>query len=322
MIGLEVRPVPDLSRKTLSATQTPALFGASPYITRWMLLRHFIHGDSIDGPEHNRMDWGKKMQPILLAQAAEDLHLEVRPNDADTYVSNGLLGCTRDADIICPDRGPGALECKCCFDHRTWMETWGGGKAVPRHIEIQTQQQMMVGDGERSFDWGVISVWVCGEMKYFERKPIPELWEAIKEEAHRFFVDVAAKAEGEPFGDPVEVPLLNKLFTPKHGVTLDLTSHPEANNLVTSAQLMRYHASERSAHDKAEKALKAKFKAVMGDAETAVLPEGVKLFAKQQSRAGFTVKPTSFTIIEAFLPGGAPTSEPSVTVRDNALAGG
>jgi hypothetical protein len=311
--------MPDPARLTLSATEVPALFGASPWITRWMLLRRFIHGDDISGPEHNRMDWGLKMQALVLAQAAEDLHLEVRPNHGNEYVRNGLVGCTRDAEIICPDRGPGTLETKCVFDYGVWARDWNGGKTVPRHIEIQTQQQMMVGLDGRVFTWGVIAVWVCGEVHYFERKPIPELWEAINNEALRFFSDVNGKHEGDPFGHPVEVPLLNRLFAPKAGTTLDLTAHPKAAEFVSQAQLMRYHAAERAAHDKAEKAIKALFKATLGEIEEATLPGGVRIRQKQQSRAGYTVKPTTFTTIEAFVPEGAP--QPAAPA-DNILAGG
>jgi predicted phage-related endonuclease len=313
--------MPDPARLTLSATEVPALFGASPYITRWMLLRRFIHGDDISGPEHNRMDWGTKLQPLILAQAAEDLHLEVRPNATDQYVRRGLLGCTRDAEIICPDRGPGTLECKAVFDYGVWARDWSGGKAVPRHIEIQMQQQMLVGDGDDAplYQWGVIAVWVCGEMHYFDRKPISDLWEAINNEALRFFSDVYGKHEGDPFGHPVEVPLLNRLFAPKAGTTLDLTAHPKAAEFVSQAQLMRYHATERAAHEKAEKAIKALFKATLGEAEEATLPGGVRIRQKQQSRAGYSVKPTTFTTIEAFVPENAP--HPTAPA-DNILAGG
>lgn len=301
--------MPDITRKTLSATETPALFGASPYTTRWMLLRRFIHGDQIDDPADNRMNWGQRMQPLLLAQAAEDLHLEVRPNATDEYVRRGLLGCTRDAEVICPDRGPGALETKCVFDYRTWMETWDGGKTLPRHIEIQTQQQMLVGDGVTPFGWGVIAVWVCGEISYFERKPIPELWTAIEVEAFKFFDDVEAKLEGEPFGDPVEVPLLSRLFKPQPGKTIDFTAHPKAAALAEQVRMMQYHATERSGHEKGEKVIKALLKALMTDAEEATFLHGIKVRAKKVDRAGYTVKPSSYTTLDVFVPDNTPVLE-------------
>lgn len=316
--------MPDPNKQTLSATQTPALFGVSPYLTRWMLLRHFIHGDPIDGPEHNRMDWGLRLQPLLLQQAAEDLHLEVKPDEQ--YVRRGLVGCTRDAIVICPSRGPGALECKCVFDYGVWMRDWDGGKTVPRHYEIQLQQQMMVGDGATQYEWGVIAAWVCGDMHYFERKPIDDLWWAIDSETSKFFKDVEAKDEGEPFGEPIEMPLLAKVFAPQKGVVVDLTQREDATDLLTEAQLFSYYSSQARQHTKAADKIKAKLKAVMGNAEEGILPEGAKIKARQTSRAGYTVKPTTYTTIDVFMPDGPPVAPPQPAERKSEmltdLAGG
>jgi hypothetical protein len=40
--------VPDRTLKTISATEAPALFNASPYVTRWMLWQRFANGMDID----------------------------------------------------------------------------------------------------------------------------------------------------------------------------------------------------------------------------------------------------------------------------------
>ena len=118
--------MPDPRLETVSASQAAALFNRSPYDTRWTLYQRFI-GNVPEDAADNRMAWGKRMQPLLLEAAGEDLALEVQPPDAfglavddmfqgDPYLRNGMLGCTRDALVVCPDRGPGALELKCCFD--------------------------------------------------------------------------------------------------------------------------------------------------------------------------------------------------------------
>src|SRR5882724_10027041 len=178
--------MPDPTKATISATEASGLFNVSPYVTRWMLWQSFAKGVDIDATEDSRMSWGKKLQPLIIQQAADDLKFEVVPNADDTYHRRGLLGCTRDATIICPDRGPGALETKCVFDYRTWMADWAGGKSPPRTHEIQVQQQMLVGDpsGDEAnnfgmYKWGVIAAWVAGEVHYFERKPIYDLWDRL-----------------------------------------------------------------------------------------------------------------------------------------------
>src|SRR5262245_43707736 len=183
--------MPDPDKRTVSATQAAALWNRSPYLTRWMLWQHFAKGVPFADRADARMRWGKKLQPLIIDEAAAHLALEVHPNGGDQYVRAGQLGCTRDATIICPDRGPGALETKCVFDYATWMREWDGGRAVPQHHEFQLQQQMLVGDGDGGpFNWGVIAAWVAGDMYYFERKPIVELWTRLVTEAAAFFDDV------------------------------------------------------------------------------------------------------------------------------------
>src|SRR6185503_18450379 len=120
--------MPDPARRTVSATESPMLFNASPYGTRWTLWQRHANGIEIPYDVNERMEWGTLMQPLLLEQAARDLKLEVTPEHR--YVSRGSLGCTRDATVYCPDRGPGALETKCVFDYKTWMTKWGGGTYV------------------------------------------------------------------------------------------------------------------------------------------------------------------------------------------------
>lgn len=265
--------MPDPTGKTLSATQTPALFNASPYITRWMLARHFIYGDVIDAEEDARMSWGKKLQPLLLAQAAEDFHLEVNPNPDDKYMRRGLIGCTRDGEIICPSRGPGSIETKCVFDYSVWMQAWDGGKNPPRHNEIQIQQQMLVGDGERSHEWGVLAVWVCGEMKYFERKPVEKFWRALETEATQFFADVRDKREGEPFGEPVEYDLLKEAFP----VVTDTVIEVDDKKLVETAIQYRDAKEQEAAGKRTAENLRCKLIAAAKGAGDMMLPDDVRV---------------------------------------------
>src|ERR1700719_3849541 len=103
--------MPDPELTTISATESPALFGASPYVTRWMLYQKFANGENIEKPADERMNWGKLMQPLIIDEVRKCWGFEVIPNE-ETYVRRGLLGCTRDATIIAPGIGPGALEIK------------------------------------------------------------------------------------------------------------------------------------------------------------------------------------------------------------------
>lgn len=269
--------MPDPLRQTISATQSPGLFNVSPYVTRWMLYQHFANGIAIDEPEDARMSWGKKLQPLVLAQAAEDMRLEVRPNQDDAYLRHGRLGCTRDGEIVCPDRGPGAVETKCVFDYATWMTEWHGGRAPPRRHEIQLQQQMYVGDGKTPYRWGLLVAWVAGEQKYFERAPNAEFWTMLEGEAAAFFAEVEGKREPDPFGVPVESDLIKQLFPIEKGKVLDLSADPAADAHADMVSLYKHHAGEKSAHEGETQKLRAQILALAKDNEEVLLPGRVKI---------------------------------------------
>lgn len=266
--------MPDPARKTISATQAAALFGASPYVTTWMLWHWFKSDVPIDNPESSRMSWGKKMQPLLLQQAAEDLKLRVEPNADDDYVTRGIFGCTRDADIFMPDRGFGALETKCVFDYGVWMRDWDGGKSVPRMHEIQLQQQMMVGRDGKPFEWGVIAAWVCGDMHYFERAPLPELWQEAEGRGGEFMESLKGEPPS-PFGTPVEVPLLAKLFQPEPESILDLTARDDAIKIAEMVRMLDYHREEAAGNTRGAEDIRAKLIAMAGQNEKVILPHGI-----------------------------------------------
>jgi predicted phage-related endonuclease len=270
--------MPDATKQTISATESPALWNVSPYTTRWMLWQKFAKGVDLDQDENSRMSWGKKLQPLVIAQAAEDLRLEVRPNDGDVYHRRGLLGCTRDATIICPDRGPGALETKCVFDYRTWMTDWDGGAKVPRCHEIQLQQQCYVGDEQgKSYKWGVIAAWVCGDVYYFERQPIPEFWNMLEAEAMQFFAEVRAGDEPDPFGVPIEVEWYARLFPTVTGKVLDLSADDSAMPLANAARAYVVAKEGENAGKRIAEPLRAKLLALAKDNQEVWLPGAIRV---------------------------------------------
>jgi hypothetical protein len=301
--------MPDREKRTISATEMSGLLGVSPYVTRWMLWQRFAKGVEAPGPDHNRLDWGTKMEPLLLEQAAADLKLEVKTNRQDDgtqrYIRRGLLGCTRDADIYDPQRGPGALETKCCFDYKILMQEWDGGKTPPRQHEIQLQQQMYVGNGERSFEWGTIALWCGGDMTYFHRKPMMDLWETFEEEAEKFFADVAAGREPEPFGSPIEVPLLKMLYDKPSGLAInavEVLGEVEATKIAQMVVDADYQRTVRLAADKEEDKCKAKLLALAKDADRIDLPQGIRVEIKRAPRAGYTVKPSNSVTVKSHIP--------------------
>ena len=269
--------MPDPKRATISATQIPALYNESPYLTRWMLF-HWLHGNEVEQDEDGRMRWGKLMQPLLLEEAARELAFEVLPNADDEYVTNGPLGCTRDAVVICPDRGPGALETKCVFDYRQWMQRWAGGKLPPRDIEMQLQAQIAVGNGHTPYSWGIIAVWLAGSMYYFERPAKHDLIDDMRIEAKRFLAASAEFVEPDPFGAAIENPLIAQLF-PETKPSSEQVLPDES--LAEAAAMYEFTKAEAAGLSRAENEWRAKLLAAAGDIEKTYLPGGTVLTVKK-----------------------------------------
>lgn len=269
--------MPDPERKSISASEAAALFNASPYITRWMLWHRFANGVDISGGDDSRKMWGRLFQHTVIQQVAREKKLEVIANADDTYVRKGFFGCTRDATIICPDRGPGALEIKCVFDFRVWAESWRSGEYVPRQNEIQLQTQMAVGDGETPYNWGIIAVWVCGSpLYYFERKPIKELWLEMGAEAQLFFESVRDKIEPDAVGELCEAPLVARLYPQIAAAKeIDLSTDPDHVKTSEDVSMYQYHKELVSGNESLADKLRLKLLALAQDAERVKLPCGV-----------------------------------------------
>ena len=281
--------MPDPERKTVSATQVPALFDASPWTTRWLVYQH-LRGNELPDVSDSRMDWGKRMEPLLLEAAADDLGL--RFERAQRYRRRGPVGATLDADWTSPGEGGVALETKCVFDYRSWMQNWDGGNRVPIYYELQLQTQMLVGDGEYSFKRGYIAAWVCGEMKYFERRPDLVLWNEIECRAADLLDAIDRNHEPDPLGVPVEVPLLKTLYPEPEHPEVDLRGELGDIDLAEAARSYRWHAKQRKSHADAEKSFKAQVIAACKkhSAEVLRLPHtGVRLRANSRGALSLNV---------------------------------
>jgi YqaJ-like viral recombinase domain len=268
-----VADVPDPDRRTISATQSPALYNASPYLTPW-LLYHYLRGGALEQAETDRMAWGKRLQPLVLEQVQRDLKLTIVANEPDTYVhsTHAPLGYTADATTMCPDRGAGAVEVKCVFDYSVWMRAWDAGRAPPRHVELQLQHQLTVGDGDQPFPWGVIAAWVCGEMKYFERKRDDTVSVDLIARCFAMMRDVEAQHEPDPFGAAIELPMLAQLFPIVKGQELDLRGDPSGPRYAQLAADLKNFKEQENFFSKAAGAAREQLLFLARDSERVLLP--------------------------------------------------
>lgn len=202
--------MPDVMRKTVSASQAAMLFSASPYGTPRTLFDFLHDGLDIDDKENDSMEFGKFAQPFILKRTAEQLNLEVIPNEKDVYERHAKepLGCTIDAHLTCPSRGPGIVEAK-SVRWQVHKEDWVAKKA-PLHIELQLQEQMLV----RGASWGVIACMVGANEDFilYERRPDERVYKRLITEARLMMSKVANHDRPPAFGHKMELKGLEALF--------------------------------------------------------------------------------------------------------------
>ena len=242
-----------------------------------------------------------------------------------------MFGYTADGWSRKPDVGRGVIECKCCFNFRTWIskgdEGWDGGKKMPKHVEIQTQEQMMVGDGDGSFEWGIVACWHDAELHYFNLTPNREAWTMFTEIGAAFLDDIAKGDPGEPFGEPSEMPLMQRLFAPQPGKILDLRSDPRGNAIAHQVTQFEWHKREQRLHEHGVNACKSALTALMADNAEMLLPFNIVVKSKRVQRKGFTVEPTAYNTLSAKVPDELvrpedPVDQPAESEPVNMLAGG
>lgn len=203
--------MPDPTRKTLSATQVPALFNRSPYATRWMLHQWALGRINLDVGENERMAWGKRLERVILDAAAEELKAEV--HDVQQYLTapGFRIGCTVETLCFHPEWGRGVIEAK-NVDWLQWRDNWTE-TAAPPHIEMQLQIEMLVGNGEQPAAWGAIACLVGGnDLRLYRREFNADFIVEADLEVMQFFADVDADEAPPVAGAAVEVPFINELW--------------------------------------------------------------------------------------------------------------
>jgi predicted phage-related endonuclease len=118
----------------VGAAEVSALFGANPWVTHFELW-HRKNG-TISTPDfggNERIEWGIKLEPVIIAAACERWGYE-RSGLPIPRMSNGKgLGGHPDAIVNCPERGRGILETKCV----DWLVVKQWGDEPPLHYLLQ-----------------------------------------------------------------------------------------------------------------------------------------------------------------------------------------
>ena len=175
----------DLRCLDVTSTESAALFGVSPYITKFELWHNKKDRHVVDINPNERMKWGTRLQNSIADGIAEDKDWQIRRMDEYMRLPDLRMGSSFDFAI----ENNGILEVK-NVDSFAFKDGWlvnDGEVEAPPHIEIQVQHQLAV--SQRKFAY--IGALIGGNrVVLIKREPIPKVIESIKEKVKNFWLSI------------------------------------------------------------------------------------------------------------------------------------
>lgn len=279
----------------ITSTEVAALFGFSPYITKFELWHRKKDKFEVEFKENERMKWGTRLQDSIAEGAAKDYGWKIRRMDEYIRIPKLRMGSSFDFSIEGQeehkiDTKPGSvnkvypaaylnreenifiidvglLEIKNVDSlqfKEKWIENEDGEIEAPNHIEIQVQHQMAVSDRNYAY----ICVLVGGNTLYVIRRDRNEnVINMIFQKVAEFWKSIEDGIEPEPEieKDYETIIKLNSLVDP--GKIVDISSNEICTQLATqyseASEKEKYYAGEK-------KQIKAQLMNLIGDSEKAI----------------------------------------------------
>ena len=269
--------VPDVT-----STDASALFGMSPYKTRFELYHEKRDAVPISIDDNERMETGREIEPVIARLFARRYGVKIRALNsyARIILTEGLgvphgIGASFDYEIVgladdwtgtdatyrtlYEQHGAGLLECK-NVDGLVHARNWKRGRTdegedaseAPDHIEVQLQAQLECANRA----WGVICPLIGGNrLAPIARTRDAEFGEYLRAEATKFWLEVLAGTP-PPAVMPDDAEAIIRLYGhAEPGKLADLRDDPTAEQLAAdyrAALDMENEAKERKAVARAE----------------------------------------------------------------------
>lgn len=218
--------MPDPTHRSVSASQTAAMFNVSRFSSRWLLWNHFVRQLDWSVEPNERMKAGKFLQSGIIAYAADELGFTVTEHTGQQLLHHQNaeipLSATKDASMIHPVWGAGIVEAK-LVRYPVWKERWTETQADPE-VVIQVHTQAAV---EPHVRWLAIACYVeGGGLQIYKLQRDDDLIADIEREACVFMQSVRDNEEPEVEGRELELPTINRLYPEPRENTV-LTLKPE-----------------------------------------------------------------------------------------------
>lgn len=267
-----------LRAQDLTSTDVAALFGMSPYKTKFELWHEKRSGEPVRIAQNDRMKWGSRLEASIAAGIAEDQGWIIRPFKEYVRDPELRIGSSFDFLIYSPTGSATAydaiLEIK-TVDALAFRNGWTVTDdfiEAPAHIELQVQHQLLVSGLSVAY----IGVLIGGnDVRILQRKADDGVHAAIRAKAAEFWRSIADNTPPDPVmpADAAAVIRLNSYAEP--GRLFDARG-----NASIASRIAEYHRLKREAADITDIAdtIKAELLVEIGDAER-VMADGFTISA-------------------------------------------
>ena len=253
----------EMRKQDITSTECAALFGFSPYQTKFELWHTKIGNFESQFISNERVEWGRRLEESIAVGAGEEHGWIVEPFKDYGRLPEHYIGSSFDFRILEPADDAGLLEVK-NLDSRIFREGWildSGQLEAPPHIELQVQHEMLVSGDDRNTIAGLVG---GNDLKIIRREADYEIQQIILDRVGQFWDSIDAGIEPDPTFPP-DSKFIAKLFGfARTGSLEDMTGDPR---ILDYCQQYVTVAKEKSAADRLQKELKAKILLYIGDTE-------------------------------------------------------
>lgn len=278
--------------KDVTSTEIAALFGVSPYATRYQLWHRKTGQLEANFEGNERTIWGNRLEAAIAYGVAEDLGLVVEPFKVYVRLPEHRLGSSFDFKItglvdgaeeneyrdLFRRHGPGVMEVKNVDGlvfRRGWMDEDGDVEA-PAHIEFQVQHQLLCA----GMEWGIVAPLIAGNTpRPFYRLADSSVHKAILKMAGNFWASIEAGKAPDPNyaedADTIATLLLND-----SGEQIDLSDNDRFDEVCAAYKAA---AADEKEAEKRKQAAKGEILDIMG---TAAAAKGARFKVSAKTRKG------------------------------------
>lgn len=250
----------ELRVQDITSTEVSALFGLSPYCTKFELWHRKKRGDIVQIEENVRMKWGTRLQDAIAEQIAVDNGWKVRRMDEYIRDEEIRAGASFDFEI----ESDGILEIKNVDNliyRDNWIEHDDGRIEAPPHIEMQVQHQLLCSGRKYAY----IGVLIGGNKdKLIKRTRDEYVIDAIRQSVSDFWLSIENNNPPKP--DFVsDASFISKLYGyAEPNKVLDIRGD---DKFLTMAQEYKKLGDEIKEREQKRDAIKAQFLTHINDAE-------------------------------------------------------